>query len=135
MCPPVIIDVRMSAHAPRSPRGAHGPRAWWHGLSPRTRTLVKRALAAVGVVVLLGSVVLARFLSVENTERDDDLALIEAEARGDVTSMLEQISGCRVSSACVARVRADAADPRVHRRGAIKILALSSPTAYSLGGA
>jgi len=135
MCPPVIIDSRMSAPGPTPSLGAPGPRAWWRGLSPRTRKLLWRALAAAGVLVVLGGVVLGRFLSVENTERDADLALIQAEARGDVASMLDQLSGCRASSACVASVRANAANPRLRRSGAVKILALSSPTAYSLGGA
>ena len=125
----------MSAPGPTPSLGAPGPHAWWRGLSPRRRTLLKRALAAAGVLLVLGSVVLARFLSVENTERDADLALIQAEARGDVASMLDQISGCRASSACLASVRANVANPRLSRRGAVKILALSSPTAYSLGGA
>jgi hypothetical protein len=125
----------MSAPGPTPSLGAPGPRAWWRGLSPRARTLSRRALGVAGVIVVLGSVVLARFLSVENAERDADLALIEAEARGDATSMLDQISGCRASTACVASVRANVANPRLRRRGAVKILALNSKTAYSLGGA
>jgi|SRR5579859_6933036 len=135
MCPPVIISRLMSAPGPTRSLGAPGPHAWWRGLSPRTRRRSKLALAAAGVIVVLGSVVLARFLSVENAERDADLALIEAEARGDATSMLDQISGCRASRAYAAIVRANVANPRLRRRGAVKILALSSPTAYSLGGA
>jgi hypothetical protein len=125
----------MSAPGPTPALGAPGPRAWWRGLSPRTRTLLKRLLAGFGVLVVLGGVVLARFLAVENAERDAALALIQAEARGDVGAMLDRLSGCRASSACVASVRANAADPRLRRRGAVKILALTSPTAYSLGGA
>jgi hypothetical protein len=125
----------MSAPGPTQSLGAPGPRAWWRGLSPRTRTVLRRSLLAGGVIVVLASILLARFLSVENTERDADLALIQAEARGDVTSMLEQISGCRASRACMASVEANAANPRLRRRGAVKILALTSPTAYSLGGA
>jgi hypothetical protein len=78
---------------------------------------------------------LARFLSVENTERDADLALIEAQARGDVAGMLSRISGCRETPACVAGVKANASNPRLLRRGAVKILQLTSPTAYSLTGA
>ena len=78
---------------------------------------------------------LARFLSTENTERDADLALIAAQARGDVRGMLDQISGCRASPACVASVRANASNPRLLRKGAVKILQLTSPTAYSLTGA
>lgn len=78
---------------------------------------------------------LTRFLSVENTERDDDLTLIEAEARGDTSAMLDQLSGCRESPSCVASVKANASNPRLRRRGAVKILLLKSPTAYSLTGA
>jgi len=78
---------------------------------------------------------LARFLSVENTERDVDLALIEAQARGDVTGMLDRIAGCRASAACVASVKANTSNPRLRRRGAVKILQLSSATAYALNGA
>ena len=125
----------MSAPGPTPSLGAPGPRAWWRGLSPRARTLLRRVLAMAGVIVVLGSVAVARFLSVENAERDADLALIEAEARGDATSMLDQISGCRASTVCVSSVRANVDNPRLRRRGAVKILALSSPTAYSLGGA
>jgi hypothetical protein len=90
----------------------------------------------VAVVLFLGiSGLLARFLSAENVERDDDLALVQAEARGDVASMLAQLSGCRASPSCVAGVRAEASDPRLRRAGAVKILQLESKTAYSLFGA
>jgi hypothetical protein len=112
-----------------------GPRAWWRALQPRQRRLIKWLLAVAFVVVLLVSVVLARFLSVENAERDADLALIEAQARGDENAMLDQIHGCRASPACVASVRANLANPRLRRPGAVKILSLTSATAYSLGGA
>ena len=78
---------------------------------------------------------LARFLQTENVERDADLALIQAEARGDVQAMLNQIGGCRASPACVASVKANAANARTRRPGAVKILQLTSPTAYSLFGA
>ncbi|HEY4896870.1 MAG TPA: hypothetical protein VII01_12355 [Solirubrobacteraceae bacterium] len=78
---------------------------------------------------------LARFLSTENTERDADLALIEAETQGDVTGMVDRISGCRASLSCVAGVKANASNPRLLRKGAVKILQLTSPTAYSFTGA
>lgn len=87
------------------------------------------------VIVLAVGALLARFLSVENAERDAALALVQAEARGDVAGMLAQLSGCRASPSCVASVKADAGDPRVHRTGAVKILQLESPTAYSLSAA
>jgi hypothetical protein len=87
------------------------------------------------VLFLAVSFLLARFLSTENTERDADLALIQAEARGDVAGMLAELSGCRTNPACVALVRANAANPRLRRGGAVKILSLKSATAYSLTGA
>jgi hypothetical protein len=84
---------------------------------------------------LLISGLLARFLSVENAERDAEEALIEAQVRGDASGMLDRLSGCRSRPACVAAVRANVANPRLRRSGAVKILQLSSPTAYSLTGA
>jgi hypothetical protein len=81
------------------------------------------------------SALLARFLSVENVERDADLALIQAQARGDVNGMLARLSGCRLSPSCVGRVREDASNPRLRRAGAVKILSLKSSTAYAVGGA
>jgi hypothetical protein len=90
-------------------------------------------LLGIGViVVLIVSVALARFLSVENAERDDDVALLQAEAGGDVASMLDQLSGCRESRSCLALVKADAGNPRLRRDGSVKILRLDSKTAYSL---
>jgi hypothetical protein len=92
-------------------------------------------ISATVFVFLAVSVLLARFLSTENTERDSDLALIQAEARGDVAGMLAQLSGCRASPSCGALVRANAGNPRLRRAGSVKILSLKSPTAYSLTGA
>jgi hypothetical protein len=87
------------------------------------------------VVFLAISGMLARFFSVENVERDDALALVQAEARGNVAGMLKQLSGCRASPSCVAGVKANASNPRLRRAGAVKILQLDSKTAYSLFGA
>jgi hypothetical protein len=92
-------------------------------------------VGAAVVLFLLVSGLLARFLSTENTERDADLALIQAEARGDVSAMLAQMSGCRAKPSCVTLVRANAVNPRLRRAGAVKILSLKSSTAYSLTGA
>jgi hypothetical protein len=90
----------------------------------------------LGVVLFLViSFFLARFLSVENSERDADLALIEAEARGDSSGMIRRLSGCSSSPACLASVRANVANPRLRRAGGVKILQLTSSTAYSLTGA
>ncbi len=115
--------------------GAPGPAAWWRGLEPRTRRRWRRWSIVAGVVVLVVGIVLARFLETENVERDADLALVEAETRGDAQAMLEKLSGCRSSPSCVASVRADASDPRLVRKGAVRILQLESDTAYALDGA
>jgi hypothetical protein len=88
----------------------------------------------VGVLLFLViSGELARFLSVENSERSDEEALIRAEARGDANGMLRQLSGCSRSASCTASVRANASSLR--RSGTVKILSLKSSTAYSLTGA
>jgi hypothetical protein len=88
----------------------------------------------VGVLLFLAiSGLLARFLSVENAERDDLVSLLQAEAKGDVPAMLDQLTGCRESAACVAQVRANVA--KLHRPGEVKILTLTSPTAYTLTAA
>ncbi|HEY1457148.1 MAG TPA: hypothetical protein VGF15_01410 [Solirubrobacteraceae bacterium] len=94
---------------------------------------VRIALIVLGVVLFLGiSGLLSRFLSVENAERQDDLALLEAQAHGDVAGMLRQLSGCAQHLACVASVRANAGHLRT--AGTVKILDLGSATAYSLTG-
>ncbi len=87
----------------------------------------------LGVLLFLAiSGVLARFLGTENVERDDELALIEAQARGDVNGVVRRLDGCLTNPDCVARARANAIS--LHRAGAVKILSLNSSTAYSLTG-
>jgi hypothetical protein len=103
---------------------------------PRGRRKALRVLLAVGVLLVLAiSGLLARFLTVENLEREDDLRLVQAEVRGNATGMLDLLNGCRTSPSCVASVKANASNSRLRRRGAVKILQLESPTAYSLFGA
>jgi hypothetical protein len=95
---------------------------------------LKRLLIIAGVVAfLIISGLVARFLSVENTERDKELALLHAQARGDVAGMLARLTGCRQSAACVATTEGNAS--RLRRSGSVKILSLKSRTAYSLAGA
>ena len=89
------------------------------------------ALIVLGVLLFLAiSGVLARFLGTENVERDDALALIQAQARGDVNGIINGLDGCRTDPGCVALARANAMSLR--RAGAVKILSLKSHTAYSL---
>jgi hypothetical protein len=91
-------------------------------------------LILLGVVLfLLISGVLARFLSTENVERDADEALIQAEASGNPERVMSLLPGCRQSSSCTSLARANAS--KLRRPGAVKILTLTSPTAYSLTGA
>jgi hypothetical protein len=98
---------------------------------PRGKRLV---LIAVGLVLFLTiSGLLARFLSTENVERDDVLSVLQAEVSGNEQEMLSQLSGCRAQPKCAAVVKADAASLR--RAGSVKVLSLTSSTAYSLTGA
>ena len=117
------------------PAAARTPRTWWQGLPRRRRVALRWVLGAGALVVLVVSGLLARYLTVENLERDDEERLVQAEAKGNVTGMLDQLTGCRQSPSCAASVRADASDPHVHRSGSVKILQLESPTAGSLTGA
>src|ERR1700742_4832614 len=104
--------------------------------APRRGRAKRRLLIALGVLVFLViSAALARFLTTDNLEREEDVALIQAEARGDAKAMLDKLSGCRERPACVAEVQRDAADPRLRRSGAVKILSLGSATANSPTGA
>jgi len=93
------------------------------------RTRKGKLLIACGVVVfLLVSGLLARWLSLENIERDDIVTLLQAEARGDANAMLAQLHGC--DRHCRANVLGDAR--RLKRGGQVLILADQSQTAYSL---
>jgi hypothetical protein len=105
-------------------------------VAPASARVKRIALIALGLVAFLAiSGLLAQFLSTENTERDADLALIQAETRGDEQGMLAQLSGCRRQPSCVALVRANASNPRLRRAGAVKILSIKSSTAYALTSA
>jgi hypothetical protein len=96
----------------------------------RRRVLLSVVAVAAFLAVSFG---VARFLNVETDERGQVLALLRAQARGDAPDMLDRLDGCRRSASCRAQVRANAR--RLRRPGEVKILALSSGTAYSLGSA
>jgi Tfp pilus assembly protein PilN len=113
----------------REPAVERGPRVWWRS-QPRRRRRI--ALAVAGVIVLVVAVVLARYFTVANAERNDELKLLQAQARGDATGMLAQLDGCREQPACLAAVQANARDPHLRRAGAVKILQVESPTTSSL---
>ena len=89
----------------------------------------RRLWIAAAVVVFLGiSFELARWLSLENVEQSYIVKLLTAEARGERSAMLADLHDC--TPVCMADVRFDASHLR--RRGAVKILADQSQTAYAL---
>ena len=90
-------------------------------------------MALIGLALVLFvaiSILLARFLSTENVERDDVLSVLVAQAAGNAEGMLAKLDDCQSRPACIATVRSNAAHLR--RAGAVKILSLTSHTAYSL---
>jgi hypothetical protein len=88
------------------------------------------ALIAVGAIVFVAiSLLLARYLSTENRERDAVYALLKEQARGDARAMLNRLTAC--DARCRANVAYDAR--RLKRAGEVKILAYSSSTSYALG--
>ncbi|HTA36769.1 MAG TPA: hypothetical protein VK761_08655 [Solirubrobacteraceae bacterium] len=104
--------------------------------APRRGRAKRRVLIVLGVLVfLVVSGLLARFLTTDNLEREDDVALIQAEAKGDASAMLDKLSGCRQRPACVAEVKRDVANPRVRRSGSVKVLSLTAATANAPTGA
>ena len=107
--------------APQPRRGARQRRRWV-------------LLIGVALVIFLAiSLWLARFLSNENTERDAIASLLRAQAAGNAAAMLDRLEGCRRLPSCVSEVQRDA--QRERAAGGVQILALSSPTAYSLTSA
>jgi hypothetical protein len=106
------------------------PRDWLR----EQRRLPRRRLIAVGSIALalffLFSVLLARYLSTENVERTDVYALLRAEAAGDADAVISHLAGCREHAGCVAQAQRNAA--KLRRPGSVKILTLSSQTAYAV---
>jgi hypothetical protein len=97
--------------------------------------LLKAVLALAVIVILAVSALLARFLSVENAERSDEVALLQAEVGGDLPGMLAQLDGCRHDAKCLSLAKANSSNPHLRRSGAVKILQIEAPTAYSPFGA
>lgn len=97
----------------------------------RGRQITIVVLALVLFIAISG--LLARFLSAEGVERDDIVAVLQAQAAGNVQGMLDDQAGCRERPSCVATTRANAT--RLRRSGAVKILTLTSPTAHTLTSA
>lgn len=92
----------------------------------RPRRLVLIIVATAVFLVISG--LLARWLSLENAERSAILALLTAEARGDVPGMLANLDHC--DARCRSVVVSDAR--RLRRSGKVLILADQSQTAYAV---
>jgi hypothetical protein len=92
---------------------------------------VRRPLVLVPIllVVIAVGLVLARFLTTENRERDHVRDLVGLEARGDAAGVLRSLDGC--DATCQAKVRGFV--PRLRGAGDVKIIRLDSATSYSLG--
>jgi hypothetical protein len=75
---------------------------------------------------------LARFFSVESEEREDLVGVLQAEANGNAQAMMRGLSACGESPKCTAAVREDVV--KLRRPGSVKILTLTSHTAYALTG-
>jgi beta-lactamase class A len=89
-------------------------------------------LFAAGALAFLAvALLLARYLTTENRERDAVYALLRDQARGDAAAMLARLDGCQAR--CRADVEANAR--RLARPGQVKILAYQSSTSYALGAA
>jgi len=78
------------------------------------------------------SAVLARVFSADGAERSAILSLIQAQARGDQSAMLDRIEGCRASAACRARVAQNAT--ALKHSGSVSILTETSSAGFSLTG-
>jgi hypothetical protein len=114
-------------------QGPASPGIWVRARLSRLRPIHSIPILLALSLFLAVSVLLARWLSVENAERDEVLAVLVAQAQGDAQGMLRKLGGCAAEPPCAAAVHLDAA--RLRRSGSVKILSLKSSTAYSLGGA
>jgi hypothetical protein len=93
------------------------------------RRLLVIVLALAAFVVV--TVVLARWLTTPNEERDQVTQLLKAQARGDADSMLDRLDGCLHRPSCVGTVRDNAT--RLRSPGEVEIVAYDSSTAYAFG--
>lgn len=90
-------------------------------------------LGALALLAFLAiSLGLARVLSANGAERSAVLALVEAQARGDVEGMIRRIDGCARRPGCTARARANA--ERLRSPGRVELVRLDASSSFSLGG-
>ena len=94
-------------------------------------TLGRVAAGAAVVAFVAVSLLVARWLAAEGTERAKVERLLAAQGRGDADAMAREIAGC--GAAC--RARLDRLAARLRRSGALEIVRYDSSTARSLGRA
>ncbi len=88
-------------------------------------------LIVIGIVIFIAiSALLARIFSVDGAEQGAITDLVQAEAAGNTTSMLDEIQGCRTSPACRARVAHNVA--ALAHSGKVSILQLNTSAGFSL---
>ncbi len=95
----------------------------------RARRWVAVAVAVLAFLVV--SALLARWLGTENAERNEIVALLRNQARGDAQAMLRRLR-CP-DEACVAQARENARTLKTP--GEITIVRVDSATSHSLSGA
>lgn len=94
------------------------------------RPLIIVAILA-GVIIFLGlSALLARALSVGGAEDSAITQLVRDEAGGDRSAVVNEVTGCRRSSACQARAQANVAALR--RPGGVQIIQILPSAGFSL---
>jgi hypothetical protein len=89
-------------------------------------------LAAIVVVFLVVSALLARVYASVSAERSGVTALVVAEARGDRAGMIRDLHQCGSSPSCRARVAQDAT--ALHRLGPVSVLELSVSSSFPIFG-
>jgi len=90
------------------------------------------SIAAAVVLFLVISALLARVFSANSAEQSAITALVQSEARGDVTAIVGEITDCRTDPACRQRAATNAAALR--HAGSVSIIQLQPSTGFSLGG-
>jgi hypothetical protein len=88
-------------------------------------------LVVAVVVFLVISGLLARAFSVGGAENGAITSLVEAEARGDGSRIVQLIQGCSTSPTCRARAMSLAA--RLRHPGSVSIAQLNPSASFSLG--
>lgn len=95
----------------------------------RRRTIL---LIALGILIFLVlSALLTRALSVGGAEDSALTDLVRAEAGGDASQVVQDVSNCRADSQCRARAAQNAAALR--HRGGVSIIQIQPSAGFSLG--